>query len=145
MGLITYLEELLEKLKTGDLVLSHGENAVVFHPKEAVELEIEAKEKDGRQKFSFEMSWKEGLRLAKCRISAYRLQNNLLERILWQRSLNIEDFELQVKVQRLPAKARDLPGKALQETNARASQAAWKHLPLARNCNHCLPLNLLNP
>ena len=59
---ITYLEELLEKLKAGDLVLSHGENSVVFHPKEAVELEIEAKEKDGKQKFSFEMSWKEGLR-----------------------------------------------------------------------------------
>jgi amphi-Trp domain-containing protein len=58
---IGYLEEMLEKLKSGDLIISHGENSVAFRPKETVELEIEAKEKDGKQKFSFEMKWKEGL------------------------------------------------------------------------------------
>jgi amphi-Trp domain-containing protein len=58
---ISYLEEMLEKMRSGDLVMSSGENSVAFHAHEAVELEIEAKEKDGKQEFSFEMVWKEGL------------------------------------------------------------------------------------
>ena len=58
---ISYLEEVLEKMKSGDLVLSSGENSIAFHSQDAVELEIEAKEKEGKQEFSFEMVWKEGL------------------------------------------------------------------------------------
>lgn len=58
---VSYLEEALASLKSGDLVLTHGENSVTFHPKDVVEVEIEAKEKDGKQEFSFEMTWKEGL------------------------------------------------------------------------------------
>jgi amphi-Trp domain-containing protein len=58
---VSYLEEALASLKSGDLVLTHGENSVTFHPKDVVEIEIEAKEKDRKQEFSFEMTWKEGL------------------------------------------------------------------------------------
>jgi amphi-Trp domain-containing protein len=58
---VSYLEEALTSLKSGDLVLTHGENSVTFHPKDVVEVEIEAKEKEGKQEFSFEMTWKEGL------------------------------------------------------------------------------------
>ena len=58
---VSYLVEALASLKSGDLVLTHGENSVTLHPKDVVEVEIEAKEKDGKQEFSFEMTWKEGL------------------------------------------------------------------------------------
>lgn len=58
---VSYLEEALASLKSGDLVLTHGDNSVTFRPKGAVEVELEAKEKDGKQEFSFEMTWKEGL------------------------------------------------------------------------------------
>jgi len=58
---ISYLEELLEKLKDGEIVVTHGGNSVAFHPKDAVEIEIGAKIKDGKEKFSFEMCAMEGL------------------------------------------------------------------------------------
>ena len=69
---VKFFEEALAGLKSRDLVLSHHDESVNLHPMDAVEVEIEGKEKDGRQKFSFEMSWSEGMErreLADFRIS----------------------------------------------------------------------------
>ncbi len=56
---IGYLEDILEGMKSGRIVVRQGDRTVTFHPVESVEMEIEAKEKDGKQKFSVEMTWKE--------------------------------------------------------------------------------------
>lgn len=59
---IGYLEDILEGMKNGRIVVRQGDRIVTFQPVNDVEMEIEAKEKDGRQKFSMEMTWSEHAR-----------------------------------------------------------------------------------
>jgi amphi-Trp domain-containing protein len=56
---IGYLEDTLEGMKSGRVVVRMGDQTVTFHPVDKVEMEIGAKEKDGKQKFSMEMTWRE--------------------------------------------------------------------------------------
>lgn len=56
---IGYLEDILEGMKNGRVVVRQGDQTVTFRPVDAVEMEIEAKEKDNKQKLSVEMTWRE--------------------------------------------------------------------------------------
>jgi amphi-Trp domain-containing protein len=54
-----YLEDILEGMKNGRIVMHRGDQSITFHPVDAVEMEIEAKEKEGKQELSVEMTWRE--------------------------------------------------------------------------------------
>ena len=56
---IGYLEDILEGMKNGRVVMHRGDQSITFHPVDAVEMEIEAKEKEGKQELSVEMTWRE--------------------------------------------------------------------------------------
>ena len=46
-------------MKNGRVVMHRGDQSITFHPVDAVEMEIEAKEKEGKQELSVEMTWRE--------------------------------------------------------------------------------------
>ena len=54
-----YLAELHKHFKQGKIVIVQGEDHVVMTPPDHVTVEIEAKQKKGKQKFSLEVSWVE--------------------------------------------------------------------------------------
>jgi amphi-Trp domain-containing protein len=58
---IGYLEDILEGMKNGKVVMHRGDQSITFHPVDAVEMEIEAKEKEGKQELSVEMTWRESV------------------------------------------------------------------------------------
>src|SRR5512139_3563779 len=56
---IGYLEDILEGMKHGKIVMHRGDQSITFHSVEAMEIEIKAKEKEGKQELSVEMTWRE--------------------------------------------------------------------------------------
>lgn len=54
---ITYLEELTKGFKQGKIVVQQGEEFISLLPPESVQVEVEAKQKEGKEKFSLELSW----------------------------------------------------------------------------------------
>ena len=56
---ISYLEDILQGMKEGRVVVNHDGQAVTFNPADAVEMEIEAEHKDGKQELSFELKCRE--------------------------------------------------------------------------------------
>jgi amphi-Trp domain-containing protein len=54
-----YLEALLQSFKTGTILVSQGEDSLELTPAPIVDVEVEAKVKKGRQKFSLELEWEE--------------------------------------------------------------------------------------
>ena len=54
---ISYLEDLVASFKKGTIVVEQGENNVVLTPAPFVTIEIEAKKKGDKEKFSMELSW----------------------------------------------------------------------------------------
>jgi amphi-Trp domain-containing protein len=61
MGLqeaIIYLEELVTSLKVGRIEVIEGEKRVILCPPSILDVEVEAKVKKDKQKFSLELSWK---------------------------------------------------------------------------------------
>lgn len=59
MEAVAYLEDMLESLKSGKVVVQKGTEFVSMIPGDQVTMELGAKSKKGKQKFSFEMSWTE--------------------------------------------------------------------------------------
>ncbi|CCH49415.1 amphi-Trp domain-containing protein [Pseudodesulfovibrio piezophilus] len=57
---VAYMEALLESFKSGTIVVSRDGDHVSLTPAETVGIEVEAKVKKGKQKFSFELTWTEG-------------------------------------------------------------------------------------
>lgn len=55
---IAYLESLVSSFKEGKVVVQQGEQFVSMNPPEQVSVEVEAKQKEGKEKFSLELSWK---------------------------------------------------------------------------------------
>ena len=55
---IGYLEDILNGLKSGQMFIEHGGDQIVLTPGSAAEVEIEAKQKEGKQELSFEFEWK---------------------------------------------------------------------------------------
>lgn len=55
---IKYLEDLVKGLKSGSIVVQHGEESVTLTPPDMIELELEAKQKKDKSKFVLELSWK---------------------------------------------------------------------------------------
>lgn len=53
----TYLEELTKGFKQGKIVVQQGEEFISLLPPESVQVEVEAKQKEGKEKFSLELSW----------------------------------------------------------------------------------------
>ncbi|MGO9566760.1 MAG: amphi-Trp domain-containing protein [Desulfomonilaceae bacterium] len=56
---IGYVEDILEGMKNGRIVVRQGDQTVTFRPVDGVEMEIQAKEKEGKQELSVEMTWRE--------------------------------------------------------------------------------------
>lgn len=56
---VAYMEDLLKSLKQGKVVLQKGEEFVSMTPSDQVFIEVGAKAKKDRKKFSFEISWTE--------------------------------------------------------------------------------------
>jgi amphi-Trp domain-containing protein len=56
-GAIAYLESFIAELKAGRLVLAQDGESLTLVPAEVIELEIEAKRKKDKEKFSLEISW----------------------------------------------------------------------------------------
>ncbi|WP_419787154.1 amphi-Trp domain-containing protein [Pseudodesulfovibrio sp.] len=56
---VAYLKALVESLESGKIVVKNGEEHVTLTPQEQVAIEVEAKTKKDKQKFSLEISWTE--------------------------------------------------------------------------------------
>ena len=56
--IIEYLESLVSSFKAGKIVVQQGEQFVSMTPPEQVSVEVEAKQKEGKGKFSLELSWR---------------------------------------------------------------------------------------
>jgi amphi-Trp domain-containing protein len=54
---LDYLQQIVDTARDGNFVVETDGNSVNLTPGDAVDLEIKAKEKDGRQSLSFELSW----------------------------------------------------------------------------------------
>ncbi|MFO7816574.1 MAG: amphi-Trp domain-containing protein [Thermodesulfobacteriota bacterium] len=54
---ISYLEELSKGFKQGKIVVQQGEEFITLLPPENVQVEVEAKQKHSKEKFSLELSW----------------------------------------------------------------------------------------
>lgn len=57
---ITYLENVLDSLKQGQLVLEAGQESLVLSPPSIVDFEMEVARKKDKEKFQVEISWKTG-------------------------------------------------------------------------------------
>jgi amphi-Trp domain-containing protein len=60
--ILNHLEEILNSFKTGRVVLEHGRDHMEFAPGNTAEMELEAKQKDGKREFSVEFTWKDDIR-----------------------------------------------------------------------------------
>jgi amphi-Trp domain-containing protein len=56
---VRYLEDLVASLKEGTIVVSREQEHVTLTPAETVGIELSAKTKKGKAKFSLELSWAE--------------------------------------------------------------------------------------
>ncbi len=56
---IGYLENILQGMKDGRVVVNRGDQSVTFQPADAMDMEIEAKHKDGEQELSLELKRRE--------------------------------------------------------------------------------------
>lgn len=70
-----YLEAFAEGLRAGRILVERGEDSLVLGPPDLVQVEVGAKSKKGRQKFSLEVQWQvaasaEPLRIEPVRESA---------------------------------------------------------------------------
>ena len=55
---VSYLEELVRSLRKGVVYIRHGEDQIELTPGDALEIELEASAKKGKQKVSLELSWR---------------------------------------------------------------------------------------
>lgn len=53
-----YLEQLAKSMREGKVVVEKGDDFIVLNPAEVVEIEAEAAEKKGVEKFSLKLKWK---------------------------------------------------------------------------------------
>jgi amphi-Trp domain-containing protein len=56
-GLINLLESLLAGIRSGELSLEHGEQALRLRPSDAITVEIQAKHKPGRESLRLDLEW----------------------------------------------------------------------------------------
>ncbi len=62
---IALFEEILNHIKEGGIHFENNGQSLELVTSEAVEVEVEAKRKNGKQKLEFELTWKDGLPLHK--------------------------------------------------------------------------------
>ena len=55
---VAYLETFISSLKQGKVYVEQGDNVIVLSPPDNVDVELEAVEKKGKQKFSLELVWR---------------------------------------------------------------------------------------
>ncbi len=58
-GVVTYLEDLLNSFKSGQLIINNAEDSVTLNPSEEINFELKAGSKKGKTKFSMKFSWKD--------------------------------------------------------------------------------------
>lgn len=61
----TYLMDLLASMDDGVICVESGDACVSLEPKEMVKVEIEAKEKKGKSKFSLKLTWQNEIEIKK--------------------------------------------------------------------------------
>ncbi len=85
---IAFFEEILNHVKEGGIFFEHDGRSIQLVPGEAVEMEIKAKHKDGKQKLEFELVWKDDLHLREMseesmsgvKVSARKMEETVSER-----------------------------------------------------------------
>lgn len=56
--IVSYLEDLVGSLKQGKICVQQGEQFVTLNPDQAINLEVKASVKKGKEKFVMELSWR---------------------------------------------------------------------------------------
>jgi amphi-Trp domain-containing protein len=62
--LISYLESFIKSLKNGKIVIEQSGKFVCLTPTDMVAVEMEAKQKKGKEKLALEFSWKPEIRIS---------------------------------------------------------------------------------
>lgn len=55
---VSYLEGIVSSLKQGRICVQHGEESLVFEPKELVRVEVKARKKQHKESVSLKLSWR---------------------------------------------------------------------------------------
>ncbi len=55
---VSYLEDMIKSFKAGKVCIQNGEKFVTLQPQGDIELSVQASEKKGKEKLSFELSWR---------------------------------------------------------------------------------------
>ncbi len=55
---VTYLEGLIQGFKAGSVLVSQGEDSLALAPGQDIEVEVEARRKKDKERFSLEFSWR---------------------------------------------------------------------------------------
>ena len=55
---VSYLENLIESIKTGAVHLEKGANVMALHPSELLKVEVQAVQKKDKEKITIELAWK---------------------------------------------------------------------------------------
>ncbi|MBF0100792.1 MAG: amphi-Trp domain-containing protein [Desulfobacterales bacterium] len=81
---IDYLESIVDGLKLGKIVVQQGQEVVSLCPSDTLKVEVEAKQKKGKEKFSFKMEWKQLESISSAEendvnISSQEPENNTME------------------------------------------------------------------
>ena len=54
---VSYLQDLVNSLKSGEIGIQHGEQALSFSPEASVKVSVKGKKKEGKESLSFKLSW----------------------------------------------------------------------------------------
>lgn len=55
---VSYLEGIVSSLKQGRICVQHGEESIVFEPKDSVRVELKARKKHDKESVALKISWR---------------------------------------------------------------------------------------
>lgn len=56
---VAYFEALITGLKKGSIHITQGDDHISLHPQAQIEVNVKAQRKEGRERISFEMGWRQ--------------------------------------------------------------------------------------
>lgn len=118
---VAYMEALLTSLKSGNIVVQSGEDYVTLTPGGEVGIEVSAKVKKGKQKFSFEIGWSDKAE------TSLSISDSLPAKKEKGEMVEAEPAEVPAEKEeaKAPSKTEDAP-KAKPKAKAKAKPAARK-------------------
>ncbi len=54
---VSYLQDLVNSLKSGEISIQHGEESLNFTPDPSVKVSVKGKKKEDKESLSFKLSW----------------------------------------------------------------------------------------